>query len=154
MNKKYLKPLILFLIYCILWLIFSTVLYILIPKGTQLTQYLNINSIGTEMSLIFILIIPASSLVGYLLGGYVLSPVYLYFHVKIFGKRVDYGIRENKYSGFKYGVEGIFSSLMAINFTLLLLTIPNLPSFMIQASKRTKKNIKRNTLPSHPSILK
>jgi len=112
-------------------MIFSVVLYILIPKGTHLTQYLNINSIGTEMGLIFILIIPASSIVGYLFGGYVFSPVFLYFHVKIFGKRVDYGIRENEYSGFKYGAEGIFSSLMAINFTLLLLNIPGLAEIVV-----------------------
>ena len=131
MNKKYLKSLTLFLIYCILWLIFSTVLYILIPKGTQLTQYLNINSIGIEMGLIFIIIIPVSSLVGYLFGGYVLSPVFLYFHVKLFKKRVDYGIQINKFEGFKYGIEGIFSSLMAINFTLLLLNIPNLAQIIV-----------------------
>jgi len=131
MNKKYLKPLTLFLIYCILWLIFSTILYLLIPKGTQLTQYLKINSIGIEMGLIFIIIIPASSLIGYLVGGYVLSPVFLYFHVKLFKKRVDYGIQENKFKGFKYGTEGIFSSLMAINFTLLLLNIPDLAQVIV-----------------------
>ena len=77
------------------------------------------------MGLIFIIIIPVSSLVGYLFGGYVLSPVFLYFHVKLFKKRVDYGIQENKFKGFKYGTEGIFSSLMAINFTLLILNIPD-----------------------------
>ncbi|MHA1671237.1 MAG: hypothetical protein ACTSV5_11780 [Promethearchaeota archaeon] len=84
------------------------------------------------MGLIFIIIIPTSSILGYLFGGYVLSPVFLFFHIKVFKKRVDHGIQENKFKGFKYGTEGIFSSLMAINFTLLLLNVPDFAQIIVR----------------------
>jgi hypothetical protein len=101
-------------------------MYRLIGSGDTLAPFLRIRIIGLEIGLIFILIIPFASLLGYLIGGYLFSPIYLYFHVLFFKKRVTYGISTNNYTGFKYGSEGIFSSLMAINFTLLLQSIPGL----------------------------
>lgn len=122
LKSKYSKPLLYFIIYCIFILILSIALSISIPHQ-NLTNFLPIRDIGIEVSLIFILIVPFSSIIGLLIGGYIFAPLFLYIHRKIFGKRVEYGIYEKNFKEFKFFTEGIFASLMAINLSLLF-TIP------------------------------
>jgi len=128
MKNMYKKSLILFGLYCIFWIILSIVLSLIIGSGGNFTNFIPISDMGIEVGLITIIILPFSSIVGLLIGGYIFSPAYLFLHKKIFGSKVEYGIFEKPEIGkFKYVSRGIFSALMAINFSLLLLRyIPNL----------------------------
>jgi len=72
--------------------------------------------------LIFIVILPLSSILGVLIGGYVFAPILLFTHKRIFGSKVEYGIYTKDFEGFKFFSEGLFSALMTINLSLLLTT--------------------------------
>ena len=72
--------------------------------------------------MIFIVILPLSSILGVLVGGYVLAQFFLFIHKRIFGSKVEYGIYNKDFQGFKFFSEGLFSALMTINLALLLTT--------------------------------
>ena len=88
----------------------------------DLTYFIPIRDIGIEIGLIFIIIMPFSSIIGMLIGGYLFAPLFLYIHKKIFGSKVEYGIYQKEYKDFKFLTEGLFTSLMTINISLLLTT--------------------------------
>lgn len=121
LKSKYSKPILYFIFYCIFIIILSIVLSISIPH-LNLTYFIPIRDIGIEVGLIFLLILPISSILGVLIGGYLFAPLFLYAHKKVFGKRVEYGIYEKDFNKFKFFSEGIFASLMTINLSLLLTT--------------------------------
>lgn len=121
LKSKYSKPILYFICYCIFILILSIVLSISIPH-LNLTYFIPIRDIGIEVGLIFILILPFSSILGLLIGGYLFAPLFLYVHKKFFGKKVEYGIYEKDFKEFKFLSEGIFAALMTINLSLLLTT--------------------------------
>jgi len=121
LKSKYSKPILYFMCYCIFILILSIVLSISIPH-LNLTYFIPIRDVGIEVGLIFILILPFSSILGLLIGGYLFAPLFLYVHKKIFGKKVEYGIYEKDFKEFKFLSDGIFAALMTINISLLLTT--------------------------------
>lgn len=133
-KSKYSKPIILFTFYCIFIIGLSIALSLSIPHQ-DLTYFIPIRDMGIETGLIFILIIPFSSIIGMLIGGYIFAPLFLYFHNFFFGSRVEYGIYEKEYKGFKFFTEGLFTSLMTINISLLLTT-----PFIINLSIGTDPN--------------
>lgn len=72
--------------------------------------------------LIFLVIWPLISIGGALLGGYLLSPLYLLLHKKILGKKLVYGIEERpQQQEFDKTWRGLFPALMAISFAMMLL---------------------------------
>ena len=64
LKSKYSKPILYFICYCIFILILSIVLSISIPRQ-NLTYLIPIRDIGFEVGLIFILILPFSSILGF-----------------------------------------------------------------------------------------
>lgn len=72
--------------------------------------------------MLFIIILPLSSILGVLIGGYLFAPILLFIHRRIFRSKVEYGICSKDFEGFKFFSEGLFSALMAINLSLLLTT--------------------------------
>jgi len=108
----------------------------IIGTGANFTNFIPISNMGIEVGLITIVILPFSSIIGLLVGGYIFSPAYLYIHKKIFGSKVEYGIfKKPEIDKFKYVSRGIFSALMAINFSLLLLRyIPDLAYISVGSS--------------------
>ena len=125
----YLKPILYFVIYCLFIVFLSVALSISIP-GQNLSYFVPMRDIGIEVGLIFILIIPCSSIIGLFIGGYLFAPLFLYVHKKIFGKKVEYGIHEKEFKRFKFLNDGIFTSLMTINVSLLF-TIPAVISLSV-----------------------
>ena len=85
LKSRYSKPILYFICYCIFIVILSIALSISIPH-LNLTYFIPIRDIGIEVGLIFILILPFSSILGLLIGGYLFAPLFLYVHKKIFGK--------------------------------------------------------------------
>ena len=121
LKSKYSKPIIIYIFYCIFMIILSITLSKYFP-GLNLTYFLPISDIGIEIGLIFIVILPLSSILGVLIGGYVFAPIFLFTHKRIFGSKVEYGIYNKDFKGFKFFSESLFSALMAINLSLLLTT--------------------------------
>ena len=120
-KSKYSKPILFFIFYCIFILGLSIALSLSIPR-LNLTYFIPIRDLGIEVGLIFIVIIPFSSIIGMLIGGYLFAPIFLYIHKKIFGSKVEYGIHKKEFKDFKFLTEGLFTSLMTINISLLLTT--------------------------------
>ncbi|MFX0180743.1 MAG: hypothetical protein ACFE78_11165 [Candidatus Hodarchaeota archaeon] len=119
---KYRRALIYFAIYCLFWVGISIALSLLTAKGDDLTKFLPISDLGVETALIAIVILPLSSIIGLFIGGYGFSPIFLYFHKRIFRSRAEYGIYNRpEIKEFKFFSAGLFSALMAINFSLFLL---------------------------------
>lgn len=124
MKKSYhRKPLIVFILYIVFWICMSIALSFLLGKSFDLTKLIPISDIGIEVGLFSIVLIPLSSIIGLFTGGYLFSPLFLYIHKKILGSKIEYGFynkpRVNKLTFFS---EGFFTSLMAINFSILLLS--------------------------------
>ncbi len=135
LKSKYSKPILYFIVYCIFILILSVVLSISIPHQ-DLTKFIPIRDIGIEVGLIFILILPFSSIIGLLIGGYLFAPLFLFIHKKVFGKKVEYGIYEKDFKKFKFFSEGIFAALMTINISLLF-TTPMIISISVGSDPRS-----------------
>ena len=120
-KSKYSKPILFFIFYCTFIVGLSIALSLSIPNQ-DLTNFIPIRDMGIEIALIFIIIIPISSIIGMLIGGYLFAPLFLSIHKKFFGSKVEYGIYKKEYKDFKFLTEGLFTSLMTINISLLLTT--------------------------------
>ena len=73
-----------------------------------------------ESFLLFIVFWPIGAIIGGVLFGYILSPLFLFIHKKTIGFTMYYGIQENIESQkFKSIFKGIFPALLAINFSLM-----------------------------------
>ncbi|MFX1353809.1 MAG: hypothetical protein ACFFGP_07615 [Promethearchaeota archaeon] len=126
---KYKRALLFFLIYCLFWIGISIALSLIIGRSDDLTRLIPISDIGLETALLSILLLPLSSIIGLFIGGYGFSPLFLYVHKKIFKSKMEYGLYDRpKFHKFKYFSSGLFSALMAINFSLFLLT-PEIVAF-------------------------
>jgi hypothetical protein len=73
-----------------------------------------------QISLIF-LIIPISGIIGTLIPGYILAPLFLYIYKKTIGYKMDFGIQNReKPEKFRNTWKGIFPALLVINLSLLV----------------------------------
>lgn len=126
---KYKRALLFFLFYCLFWMGISITLSLIIGRSDDLTKLIPISDMGLETALLSIILLPLSSLIGLFVGGYGFSPLFLYVHKKIFKSKMEYGIYNRpEFPKFKYFSSGLFSALMAINFSLFLLT-PEIVTF-------------------------
>jgi len=126
-NKfaKYKILILVFVLYIVFWIILMIVLLTFLGEATRinLTPLLSKQNFIIELTLIFILILPLSSLLGLVFGGYIISPLILYLHKKINRSKRFYGIlHEKKQEKPRMISKGIFPMLMSINLASLLLT--------------------------------
>ena len=99
-----------------------------------LTRFIPINDLFLELGLIFVVILPLSGIIGLIIGGYIISPLILYLHKKIYRSKRYYGIqRESSSDKSKLLSKGFFPVLMAINFSSIFLT-PTVVKFIISAN--------------------
>ncbi|MFW9881637.1 MAG: hypothetical protein ACFFG0_51890, partial [Candidatus Thorarchaeota archaeon] len=93
--SKYKKLIILFCVYIVFWIILISVLEILFKPEIPiaLTRFLPLHDILLELGMIFIIVLPLSALIGLIIGGYFISPIILYLHIKFFGSKMYYGIQ-------------------------------------------------------------
>lgn len=73
-----------------------------------------------EISLLLLLLFaPLFAFIGIILGGYLLSPLYLFLHKKILGRKLNYEfVDKSGTSSFNKTWRGIFPALMAISLSL------------------------------------
>ncbi len=118
--KKYIIPIILIIVFCVI-LPISMILFMI--DVDRFTLILPGNSGGIQTAMMMWLI-SLSAIFGVLIG-YALAPIYLFVHRKFFGKGMIYGIEERakeeekgrkKFSGM---FKGIFPALMTMNIALM-----------------------------------
>ncbi len=123
-TSKYKRSIIIFCIYCVFWIALSIAISRILGFGQNLSPLIPFSDAGMEVGLISILLLPLSSIIGMLVGGYLFSPIFLYLHAKTFRNRYEYGIYiKPEYKKFKFTSQGLFSALMTINISLLLLNL-------------------------------
>ncbi len=117
---KYKKALRNFLIYVIVIVIMFLILALFPNTASQdLTLYIPGRGF-IEGFLIFVGFWTLGGIIGGVLFGYLLAPLYLLVQKKIFGRNMIYGIQDNpKSEKFKVFSRAIFPALMAINFSLI-----------------------------------
>ncbi|MBY9007788.1 MAG: hypothetical protein KGD63_13685 [Candidatus Lokiarchaeota archaeon] len=126
--KKYLKPFLYFGVYELFWLSLALIWYFFFPTilDYELSPWIPGKIMILEFLLVFTILIPVAGFFGYLLGGYLLAPLFLFIHKKILGKNLIYGIQEkSKTSEIRFFGKGFFP----IMFALMLAT--NLASRII-----------------------
>jgi len=135
-QSKFRNLLILYLFYVIFWIIIIAILRNIYrpAEPMALTRFIPINDLFLELGLIFVVILPLSGIIGLIIGGYIISPLILYLHKKIYRSKRYYGIqRESSSDKSKLLSKGFFPVLMAINFSSIFLT-PTVVKFIISAN--------------------
>jgi hypothetical protein len=103
-----------------------------------LSRFIPFDNIFNEVAFLFTLIIPFSSIIGFIIGGYFITPVVIYIHKKIIGKKMFYGIHyQPSTDKIKLFSKAIFPAFMAINLSTLFLT-PEIVSFLLDAALVTE----------------
>ena len=93
-----------------------------------------------DLTILFLILIPLGAVIGSLLGC-LISPLFLVAHKKIVGRSLSYSIQERPSpTKFKKLYRGLFPSLMAINFGLMLSDNSILRSLIL-----TQSNLSENS---------
>ena len=122
--SKYKKALIIILAYYIL--LISLSFYVstneLFDDPIYLTPLIPSNDMYVQVELILLVFVPFSSLIGGLVGGYFLAPIFLFLHKNIVGSKLFYWIQERpKSHTFGTMIRGYFPALLAININSIIL---------------------------------
>ncbi len=123
--KKYFLPVLLFSIYEIFWITAGLIFIFFFPKEFQyeISLWIPGNTLIVELMVVFILYIPVMGFAGYLLGGYILAPIFLFIHKKIIGKKLRYGIQEKPTpTKVKFFGKGFFPIMFALMLATNLYT--------------------------------
>ena len=87
-----------------------------------------------ELGIIFVISLPLSSLIGLIVGGYLITPLILYLHKKIYGSKMHYGVQNARsVDKTKMFSKAFFPVLMAINLSSMFLT-PVIISFLLDSA--------------------
>jgi len=104
------------------FLILTSVFGVLNVQPSKVTSFLPFGNVYLEMPVVF-MAIPLSATLGTLVGGYLLSPVYLWVHRWLFRGSV-YGVRVVPESERFRGVfRGFYPALLAFNLNSLIMEI-------------------------------
>ncbi len=92
---KYFKPILLFLIYEAFWIILALIINIYFSSSLNfdLSYFIPTQYLVSELIINVTIFIPLGGLLGYLIGGYLLAPLFLFFHKLLYGKKLEYGIQ-------------------------------------------------------------
>ncbi|MFX0030000.1 MAG: hypothetical protein ACFE8B_12365 [Candidatus Hermodarchaeota archaeon] len=133
--SKFRNLIILFVIYVVFWTVTISILEILFRPAIPitLTRFVPLDDVLLELEIIFIFILPLSALVGLFIGGFLISPIILYLHKKLYGSKMHYGIQlEHRTERSILFSRGFFPVLMAINLSSIFLT-PNVVQYILSA---------------------
>jgi len=117
---KYKKPLIfIFITYAFFASIIVLTIFNPSPNEKDMTPFIP-GTLTIEFFIQFLVIIPLGAIIGSFLGC-LFAPIFLMVHKKTVGRKFSYSIQERPSSEkFKHFLRGLFPSLMAINFGLML----------------------------------
>ena len=123
LYKKYRKALLIF--FGVEALITLLVIYgLTFGQGFDASPLIPFINVFHEISFVFI-VIPISSTLGAIIGGYTLAPIFLLSHKTIYKKAI-YGIQEtNPAKTFKRTLQGYYPGLLAFNIgSIILFLVP------------------------------
>ncbi len=130
---KYRKALLIFL--GVETLIALLVIYGLIyGRGFDASPLIPLTNVFHEIMFVA-MIIPISSSIGAIIGGYALTPIFLHIH-KIIYRKAIYGIQEtNPAKKFKRTLQGYYPGLLAFNISSIILFLaPNIRNQLLTPS--------------------
>ena len=123
--SKYRKALIIILAYYVLLLgllSYFNLSETFSERGPYFSPLIPSNDQFVEVALILLIFAPISALVGGLIGGYFLTPVFLFIHRSLLGSKMLYGIQNRPQpQTFKKLMRGYFPALLAINISSIVL---------------------------------
>ena len=91
-------------------------------RGPYFSALIPSNDQYVEISLIFLVFAPISALIGGLIGGYFLAPVFLFIHKNILGSKLLYGIQDRPQPQiFRKMMRGYYPALLAVNINSIIL---------------------------------
>lgn len=103
--------------------------------ATYFTPLIPSDNPYVEVALILLVFAPISALIGGLVGGYFLAPVFLVLHKNILGSRLLYGIQERpQLQTFRKMMRGYYPALLAVNVnSIILFSAPWILDFILNA---------------------
>jgi len=126
MKNKFFSSLLRYRKWPVIWLIFIVLFCIMLIVNGALLGTLDIYDILThnfaiDTAIIF-LSIPIVCIIGFIIGGYLFTPLFMFIHKKILGRNLVYGIKEmHKPKEFKGAfLNCLFPALLAFNIGILL----------------------------------
>jgi len=120
----------------IIWIVFIVFFCIILIVNAGLIGQFSIYKILTHNlaidTAILFLLIPVACIIGFFIGGYLFTPLFIFVHKKILGRNLIYGIKEiHKPKEFKGAfLSVLFPALLAFNFGILLSDEPILHEFL------------------------
>ena len=122
--SKYKRALTIIIVYYVLLLSLSY--YVksneLFDDPIHLTPLIPSDDMYMQVELILLVFVPISALIGGLVGGYILAPIFLFLHKKIVGPKLFYWIQERpKSKTFGTLIRGYFPALLTININSIIL---------------------------------
>ena len=87
-------------------------------------------------SILILLLIPLFSIVAYFLGGFLLTPLLIFFHKRVVGRNFVYGINDRERpKQFKGAfLSSLFPALMSMNIAILLSDEPTIHEFIFSGT--------------------
>ncbi len=133
--SMYKNQIILYIGYIVFWIVIISILETLFRPvdPIDLSRFVPIDDVLLELGIIFVIVLPLSALIGLLIGGYLISPIVLFLHKKLYGSSMFYGIQaEERSEKLLLFSQSFFPVLMAINLSSLLFT-PTIVEFILSA---------------------
>jgi len=125
MEKKILKPLIVFLVVFGILIVLSFII-----EGVGFTQLL-FDHLGFQIGYVFWMSAVAA-IIGSVVIGYALGPLFLVAHKYAIGIRMKFGIQEREHpQKLKIFLKALFPALMALNFTFMFANSPILADIIV-----------------------
>ena len=123
--SKYRRALLITLAYYVLLLglvVYFTSSETYSERGPYFTPLIPSNDQYVEVTLILLVFSPISALIGGLIGGYLLAPVFLFIHKNILGSKLLYGIQDRPQpQAFEKMMRGYYPALLAVNINSIIL---------------------------------
>jgi hypothetical protein len=134
----YKKPILLFLITLSVGIL---IFIISPPDSTPYTILIPIDNATIEI-LMLLLIYPVTGILGAFLIGYILIPIIILIHVKIWGRKLEYGFIETyKPEKFKKTFKAFFPILLAVNLALILASNQDLMKLIIYPDHQVTQGV-------------
>ena len=122
--SRYRNLVLIFTLYCIFWIVLVTILRDIFKPVSPLTltRFIPLDDALIELAFMFTFILPVSSIIGVVVGGYCITPIILFTHKKIIGSKMYYGFQNEKVGKSKLLSRVFFPVLMAINLSSIFLS--------------------------------
>ena len=136
-KKAYLKLIIGYIIYITLWLILIQIIKspaFPLNVDVSLSSIVPAQDVLTGLAIIFIIILPITSIIGLSIGGYILTPIIMILHKLLFKSKNYYGIQYHSHiEEGRFLVLGFYPALLAINLASVF-NRPEIWSFLLESN--------------------